>query len=208
MQQLLMPAPTDPRTPTGRTPPYAPTPVHAHVAQALSPAATGIPAPGWWLLDPARTTVTCSGRASRLAPTVRARFGVVGGHVAVAEDPGDSQLEVVVDLRSLTTGRAAWDQVLHAADPLGAATSPLATYRSSAIEWRAPGHAAVAGSLGLGDRAQGVSLTVRYDYEGEGVRLAATGDMAQPAAPVPGLSYLMPRRFTLDIRAFAIPAAV
>jgi polyisoprenoid-binding protein YceI len=189
MQRVLTRAPT-------RVPPV----------RASTPVPTSVPAPGLWRLDPATATVTCSGRASRLAPSVWARLAVVAGHVAVAENPEQSSLEVVVDLHSLTTGKAAWDQILHAADPLGAAASPLATYRSSAIDWQEPGHATVDGFLGLATGARAVVLDVEYEYDDAGVRLAAAGVMAQPARPMPGLSYLMPRRFTLDIRAFAVPA--
>jgi polyisoprenoid-binding protein YceI len=164
------------------------------------------PAPGLWLLDPVETVVTCSGRASRLAPTVRAQLAVVSGHVAI-DDAARSELEVIVDVHSLTTGRASWDQILHSADPLKAATSPLATYRSHTVTWQAPGHAAVAGFLGLAGATHPLPLDVEFEYGDGGVRLSATGTLAHPTLSLPGLGYLVPRQFTVDIHAVAVAAA-
>ena len=115
------------------------------LATRTSPA--GVPGPGRWLLDPARTRVTCSGRASRLLPTVRAWFAATSGEVRIAEDPADSALEVTIDVASMTTGRTAWDHALRAADPLSATDHPVATYRSHSIRWTAAGRAEIDGTL-------------------------------------------------------------
>jgi polyisoprenoid-binding protein YceI len=165
----------------------------------------GVPGPGRWLVDPARTRVNCSGRASRLLPTVRASFAATAGEVRIGDDPADSGLEVTIDVGSLSTGKGAWDQVLRAADPLLAAAFPVATYRSRSIRWTAPGQAEIDGDLELGGAAQQVSLAVSYRDDDEVVLTAAGSIVSTSPVSIPGLSYLVPRRFDLDIEAVAVP---
>jgi polyisoprenoid-binding protein YceI len=178
----------------------------------------GAPGPGRWIVDPARTRVNFSGRASRLLPTVRAWFAAAAGEVRIGDDPDDSDLEVVVDVASLTTGKGAWDQALKAADPLSAAAFPVATYRSRSVRWTGPGQAKVDGDLELSGGTQPVSLVVSYEtdqsdldalsgwFSRDEVLLKAAGSIVNESpASIPGLSYLVPRRFDLDIRAVAIP---
>jgi polyisoprenoid-binding protein YceI len=166
----------------------------------------GVPGPGRWLVDTARTRVNCSGRASRLLPTVRAWFAATGGEVRIGDDPDDSGLEVTIDVGSLTTGTGAWDQALRAADPLSAAVFPLATYRSRSIRWTAPGKADIDGDLELAGGTQQVPLAVRYRDDEDVVKLSATGSIVSNVpVSIPGLSYLVPRRFALDIEAVAVP---
>ena len=167
----------------------------------------GVPGPGRWIVDPARTRVNCSGRASRLFPTVQAWLAATGGEIRIGEDPDDSDLDVSIDIANLTTGKGAWDQALRAADPLSAETHPVATYRSRSIRWTAPGQAEIDGDLELCGGTQQVSLSVRYRDDEDEVELNATGSIVNQApVNIPGLSYLVPRRFALEIQAVAIPA--
>jgi len=168
----------------------------------------GVPGPGRWVVDPARTRVTCSGRASRIAPTVRAWFRATTGAVDIAADDGKSSLEVIIDIASVTTGRAVWDLAIQTADPLSAAAYPTATYRSCSITWTEPGHAEIDGELELAGATQPVSLAVRYRYQNQdAVELAATGSIvSRDRLNVPGLTYLVPRQFALDIETVAVPA--
>jgi polyisoprenoid-binding protein YceI len=166
----------------------------------------GVPGPGRWLLDPARTRVICSGRASRLLPTVRAWFAATSGEVRIAEDPADSALEVTIDVASMTTGRTAWDHALRAADPLSATDHPVATYRSHSIRWTAVGRAEIDGTLELSGGTQQVPLAVTYHDQGDQlVTLSATGSIVNHSpVSLPGLSSLVPHRFALDIDAVAL----
>jgi polyisoprenoid-binding protein YceI len=178
------------------------------MAQLLATRArpAGVPGPGRWLVDPARSRVICSGRASLLLPTVRAWFAASAGEVRIADDPGDSGLDVVIDVASLTTGKGPWDQALRAADPLSASAFPTATYRSRSIRWTGPGHAEVVGDLDLGGRTQQVALTVEYRDRDDDVELTASGSIAaETRINVPGFSALIPRQFALDIEAVAVP---
>jgi polyisoprenoid-binding protein YceI len=167
----------------------------------------GVPGPGRWIVDPARTRVNCSGRASRLLPTVQAWFAATAGEIRIGDDPDDSGLDVSVDVANLTTGKAAWDQALRAADPLCAGRYPVATYRSRSIRWTAPGQAEIDGDLELSGGTQQVSLSVSYRDDDDQVELSVTGSIVNHTpVNIPGLSYLVPRRFALSIQAVAIPA--
>jgi polyisoprenoid-binding protein YceI len=167
----------------------------------------GVPGPGRWLVDPARTRVNCSGRASRLLPSVQAWFAATAGEIRVGDELDDSGLEVSIDVASLRTGKSSWDQALRAADPLSAVRYPVATYRSRSIRWTAPGQAEIDGDLELGGGTQQVSLSVSYRDGEDVVELTATGSIVNEApVNIPGLSYLVPRRFALDIQAVAVPA--
>ena len=166
----------------------------------------GVPAPGRWVLDSARTRVSISGRASRFLPTVRAGFAAASGEVCISDDPTDARLEVSVGVASLSTGKAAWDQALRAADPLSAASFPVATFRSRTIRWIEPGHAHIDGELELTGRRQPVSLSASYHDDGEVTLTAAGSIVSEKSVSVPGFSYLVPREFTLDIEAVAVPA--
>jgi polyisoprenoid-binding protein YceI len=166
----------------------------------------GVPGPGRWLVDPARTRVNLSGRAARVLPTVRARFDATAGEIRIGDDPRDSGIEVSIDVATLTTGTSAWDQALRAADPLSAEQFPVATYRSRSIRWTGPGRAEVDGDLELGGSRQQVSLAVSYRDDADQVELSASGSIVNRArVNIPGLSALVPRRFTLDIAAVAVP---
>jgi polyisoprenoid-binding protein YceI len=167
----------------------------------------GVPGPGRWIVDPARTRVNCSGRASRLLPTVQAWFAATAGEIRIGDDPDDSGLDVTIDVANLTTGKGAWDQALRATDPLSTAMYPVATYRSRAIRWTAPGQAEIEGDLELSGGTQQVSLSVSYRDREDVVELSATGSIVNQApVNIPGLSHLVPRRFALDIQAVAVPA--
>ncbi len=166
---------------------------------------TVVPGPGRWIIDPARTKVNFSGRTSRLFPTVHASFAASAGEVHISDDPEDSDLVVTVDVASLTTGKAAWDQALRAADPLSATAFPVATYRSRSIRWTGPGEAEIDGDLELSGGAQPVSLVVSYEEADEIVLEAAGSIVNDSPVSIPGLSYLVPRRFDLNIQAVAVP---
>lgn len=64
-----------------------------------------------WTIRPDEACVSFSGRVSRFTPVVQARFTGVSGTVSPAG------IDVEVDVRSLTTGNRAYDDVLSALDP-------------------------------------------------------------------------------------------
>src|SRR5262245_17311753 len=76
---------------------------------------------GTWVVDSSRAVVAFSGKASFLTPTVSARFLGVTGSVTVPGNDGrgyaGGEVDVEVDVRTLTTGNRAWDEAITALDP-------------------------------------------------------------------------------------------
>ena len=167
--------------------------------------ATTALASGTWLLDPARTSVAFSGRASRLAPTFRASFTSVSGWV---EFGTTTQLAVDIDVRSISTGNRAWDELLHGLDPFDATRCPKAIYRGSA-DLEVGSRVAVGGALELRGVLQPVRLTaqVRARATDEAV-VTATGEIDRRLFGVrcdlPGLGRFVPSVMRLEISATAV----
>jgi polyisoprenoid-binding protein YceI len=166
---------------------------------------TALPA-GSWVLDPARTTVAFRGRASRLAPTFRATFSSVTGRVEV----GDSaRLEVDVDVTSLTTGNAAWDDLLRSLDPFDAASNPVATYRGRADLWCGE-QAHVHGDLELRGVLAPVPLVAVVRRHGDLVVVTASGAVDRRdfgvRCDLPGVGRFVPSTLVLDIEVTAVRA--
>lgn len=90
------------------------------------------PAPGTWYLDPVHTEVAFVGRHLGLTRT-RGRFELVDGCVELAPDLARSEIEVTVDVASLSTGLALRDDSLRSELFLDAAAFPIATFRSTHI---------------------------------------------------------------------------
>ena len=162
---------------------------------------------GRWLLDPRTADVAFSGRASRLSPTVRARFTGVRG--AVLCDTTGTRVEVDVDVRTMTAGNRAWDEVLATVDPFACHDHPTARYRGVAADWR-DGAARVEGELALRGVVRPVTLRARHTSSRCGRRLAvqAEGEVDREAfgvrLDVPGAALFLPRRLQLVIRVDAV----
>ena len=160
---------------------------------------------GAWAFDSERTTVAFSGRANRLAPTFRAGFTEVQGSVEVGRV---TQLAVDIDVRSISTGNNAWDDLLHGLDPFDAARCPRAVYRGSA-DLAVGDRVGVAGALELRGVLQPVSLTAQLRAgRADEVQVTATGEVDRRAFGVrcdlPGLGRFVPSVMRLDIRVTAV----
>ena len=165
-------------------------------------------AAGTWLLDPARTAVAFSGRASRLAPVFRAAFTSVTGAVDVGPT---TTLAVDVDVRSISTGNRAWDDLLHRLDPFDADRCPRATFRGSA-DLEVAGRVGVFGALELRGVLRSVHLVAELRGQGDDeVVMSAKGEIDRRAFGVrcdlPGMGRLVPSVMRLDITATAVRAA-
>lgn len=160
---------------------------------------------GSWQLDPDRASVGFSGRSSRLAPTFKAGFTSVAGTVEVGST---TTLAVDIDVRSITTGNRAWDDLLTALDPFDAQRCPRAVYRGSA-DLSVGSRVGVAGALELRGVLRPVRLTaqVRPVTQHE-VVVTATGEVDRRAFGVrcdlPGLGRFVPSVLQLDIRVLAV----
>ena len=171
------------------------------------PSPPGLPPAGDWLVETSRSAVSFSGRASRLAPTVRAAFGDVHGGIHLAADPNDSRVGVCVDVRTVSTGNPVWDDMLHAADPFRARHHPLAHFVSTAVRWTGAGFQ-VRGTLELAGRETPLTLSASVrENDDTSVALLAEGSIDPRSAGIslnlPGARLLMPRTMNLSIAVIA-----
>ena len=114
------------------------------------------------------------GRAHRFAPVVSAVFEGARGTLSLLEG-GQGSVDVDVDVASLTTGCAAYDEVLARVDPFDAGRHPVARFRSTWVAWSA-GAAVVEGTLSAGGGSAPVTLSGTY-------RATGGGRSCRPAAP-------------------------
>lgn len=94
-----------------------------------------LPASGQWQIDPGHTEVAFVGRHFMLTK-VRGRFTGVSGTIVVAEDPGESTAEIIIDMASVESGSQARDDHLRSADFFDAAHHPSATFSGRATDWQ------------------------------------------------------------------------
>jgi polyisoprenoid-binding protein YceI len=166
-----------------------------------------LPPAGDWIVETGRSKVSFSGRASRIAPTVRAEFGAVRGGLHLADDPNSSRVGVCVDVRTVTTGNPLWDELLRTADPFRAGEHPLAHYASKGVRWTGTGFS-VAGELEIAGASTALTLDARVRDNRDGtVTLRAQGVIDPHAARIrldlPGARLLMPRELRLSIAVIA-----
>lgn len=166
-----------------------------------------LPPAGDWIVKTGPSRVSFSGRASRLAPTVRAEFGAVHGGLHLADDPNGSRVGVCVDVRTVTTGNPIWDELLRSADPFRASRHPLAHYASTAVWWTGSGFG-VQGDLEIAGVRVPLALEAAVGENRDGtVTLRAHGTIDPRAARIrldlPGARLLMPREMRLSIAVIA-----
>ena len=94
-----------------------------------------LPAPGRWQIDPGHTEVAFIGRHFMLTK-IRGRFTGVTGTITVAEEPGESTVEVTIDMASAQSGSQARDDHLRSRDFFDAANHPAATFSGRAAGWQ------------------------------------------------------------------------
>jgi polyisoprenoid-binding protein YceI len=166
------------------------------------------PETGAGVLDPGTAVVGFSGRTHRLAPAVSAVFEGARGVLSLLEG-GDRRVDVQVDVTSLTTGCAAYDEVLARVDPFDAARHPVARFRSTRVAW-SDGAAVVDGTLSAGGGWVPLTLSGTYRTTGGRTRLQVRGTVDRRAlglgVDVPGLGRLLPARLDLHIDVEAVKA--
>jgi polyisoprenoid-binding protein YceI len=133
-----------------------------HPAPAATRLADGVelPVPGRWEIDPGHTEVAFIGRHFMLTK-VRGRFTGVTGAIEVAQEPGESAVEVTIDMASVESGNQARDDHLRSPDFFDAAGHPTATFTGSAAGWQGT-HGTLAGELTIRGITRPVTLQVEY----------------------------------------------
>jgi polyisoprenoid-binding protein YceI len=119
-----------------------------------------LPIPGRWELDPGHTEVAFIGRHFMLTK-VRGRFTGVSGVIEVAEEPGESTVEVTIDMASVESGNQARDDHLRSTDFFDAAGHPAATFTGRAAGWQGT-HGTLAGELTIRGITRPVALAAEY----------------------------------------------
>ena len=167
----------------------------------------GLPPAGDWLVQSSRSSISLSGRASRLAPTVRIEIGGVHGGLHLAVNPNESRVGVSLDVRTVTTRNPVWDEMLRVADPLHAAHNPMAHFASTTVEWT--GYCfQVRGELTMGGISTSLALTAMVSQNADTtVTLRAEGEIDPRAAgialDIPGAKLFVPRVLKLSIDVIA-----
>jgi polyisoprenoid-binding protein YceI len=119
-----------------------------------------LPAPGRWQIDPGHTELAFIGRHFMLTK-VRGRFTGLSGVIDVAHLPGDSTVEVTIDMTSVESGNEARDEHLRSADFFDVANYPTATFSARASGWQGI-RGALAGELTLRGVTRPVTLQAEY----------------------------------------------
>ena len=119
-----------------------------------------LPIPDRWELDPGHTEVAFIGRHFMLTK-VRGRFTGVSGVIEVAEQPGESTVEVTIDMASVESGNQARDDHLRSPDFFDAADHPTATFTGRAAGWQGT-HGTLAGELTIRGITRPVTLAAEY----------------------------------------------
>jgi polyisoprenoid-binding protein YceI len=133
-----------------------------HPAPAVTRLASGaeLPIPGRWEIDPGHTEVAFIGRHFMLTK-VRGRFTGVSGAIEVAEEPGESTVEVTIDMTSVESGNQARDDHLRSPDFFDATAHPTATFTGRAAGWQGT-HGTLAGELTIRGITRPVTLAAGY----------------------------------------------
>jgi polyisoprenoid-binding protein YceI len=121
-----------------------------------------VPATGRWAIDPSHTSAEFVAR-HLMVTKVRGGFGSVSGTIAVAENPADSSVEVVIDTASVSTGDTDRDGHVKSADFLDVENHPDMKFVSTAV--RANGSSWILdGDLSIKGVTKPVSL--EFDFVG------------------------------------------
>ena len=119
-----------------------------------------LPAPGRWQIDPGHTELAFIGRHFMLTK-VRGRFTGVTGTVQVALEPGETTVEVTIDMTSVESGSQARDEHLRSPDFFDTARHPQATFAGRAAQWQGT-RGLLAGELTIRGISRPVTLEAEY----------------------------------------------
>jgi polyisoprenoid-binding protein YceI len=116
---------------------------------------------GTYTIDPGHSGVSFTGR-HLMVSKVRGKFNVEGGTVTITEDPEQSAVEAVVDVRSVQSGDPKRDEHLRSADFFDADTYPTITFRSTKVEDDGDGEFTLHGDLTVRGVTKAVELKGEY----------------------------------------------
>src|SRR6201991_3831169 len=115
-----------------------------------------LPAPGRWQIDPGHTELAFIGRHFMLTKG-RGRFTGVTGVIDVADEPGDTTVDVTIDMTTVESGNEARDEHLRSADFFDVEHHPVARFSARASGWQGT-RGALGGALTLRAVSRPVTL--------------------------------------------------
>jgi polyisoprenoid-binding protein YceI len=126
-------------------------------------------------LEPTHTSVTFSYSHFGLTHPTGKIMGVSGSVVFDADHPGDSSVDVSLDMTTLNTGLAMFDKQLQGADYFDVTRYPSAAFKSTAVEVTGDHTANVTGELTLHGVTKTVILSVTFNKRAFNPALFKTG---------------------------------
>ncbi|GAB3589266.1 YceI family protein [Angustibacter peucedani] len=132
----------------------------AHIA-TRTVAGNVLPATGVWNIDPGHTDVSFIGRHF-MVTKVRGRFTGVTGSVVIADPIPSSSVEVTIDMATVESGSDARDEHIKSAELFDVANFPLATFKSTSVEWVATS-GVIHGDLTIHGVTRNVPLHVSFE---------------------------------------------
>jgi polyisoprenoid-binding protein YceI len=119
------------------------------------------PETGTYTIDPGHSGVSFTGR-HLMVSKVRGKFNVEGGTVTIADDPEQSSVDAVVNVRSVQSGDLKRDEHLRSADFFDAENYPTITFRSTKVEDTGDGEFTLYGDLTVRGVTKSVELKGEY----------------------------------------------
>ena len=173
-----------------------------------------LPAGGRWQIDPGHTEVAFIGRHFMLTK-VRGRFTGVAGTITVADEPGESTAEVIIDMASVESGSQARDDHLRSPDFFDTARHPTATFSGRAAGWNGA-RGLLTGELTIRGITRPVTLRAGYlghvadPWGGQRAIFTAEGTLNREDwgltwnMPLEGGGLLVSREIRIEIEAEAV----
>ena len=121
-----------------------------------------VPVAGVYDIDGAHTSVEFVGRHLMISK-VRGRFDDVRGQITIAEEPGDSRVDVEIGAASLSSGNDDRDSHLKSADFFDVEQYPTITFRSTEVKALRDNTWELDGDLTVRDVTRPVTLQVDFD---------------------------------------------
>jgi polyisoprenoid-binding protein YceI len=137
---------------------------------------TPSPAPGRWLLDPARSTVAIAHKTMWGMVTVKGTFTARTGHGEVRED-GTASGTLIFDAASINTNHAKRDKHLRSAHFFHTDEYPSIVFTANKAALAANGTVAVGGELTVGAVTRPLSFTAQAAVAGSD-SVTLTGEVA------------------------------
>jgi polyisoprenoid-binding protein YceI len=119
-----------------------------------------------WAIDPAHANVEFAVKHLMIA-TVKGRFSDVSGTVRLdEEDPGNSAVDVTINVASIDTRQPDRDAHLRSADFFDVEHFPVMTFKSTRVRRQAEGELRIDGDLTIRDVRNPVTLRVTEEGRG------------------------------------------